>query len=109
MRQRWRLCEIRGEEVAFVLLSRFLNLLEQQVKLLASWWDSKDQLQLRSLKHRADPQPFCYLHDTCQLKDLYALHPQLCSCSMVGVYAHSSCCTCHTVGSGNRCLFLSGT
>ncbi|KAK9806472.1 hypothetical protein WJX73_000758 [Symbiochloris irregularis] len=30
MRQRWRLCEIRAEEVAFVLLSRFLNLLEVQ-------------------------------------------------------------------------------
>ena len=31
MRQRWRLCDIRAEEVAFVLLSRFLNLLEEQV------------------------------------------------------------------------------
>ena len=33
MRQRWRLCEIRGEEVAFVLLSRLLNHLEQQVSI----------------------------------------------------------------------------
>ena len=32
MRQRWRLCEIRAEEVAFVLLSRFTNALQGQVR-----------------------------------------------------------------------------
>ncbi|KAK9806719.1 hypothetical protein WJX72_000486 [[Myrmecia] bisecta] len=30
MRQRWRLCEIRAEDYAFVLLSRFVNALEEQ-------------------------------------------------------------------------------
>lgn len=36
MRQRWRLSEIRAEEVAFVLLSRFLNVLEAQVSVAAA-------------------------------------------------------------------------
>ena len=34
MRQRWRLCEIRAEEYAFVLLSRFINSLAAQVSAL---------------------------------------------------------------------------
>ncbi len=32
MRQRWRLAEIRAEEVAFVLLSSFLNQLAEQAR-----------------------------------------------------------------------------
>ena len=32
MRQRWRLAEIRAEDYAFVLLSRFINSLEQRVR-----------------------------------------------------------------------------
>lgn len=32
MRQKFRLCEIRLEEYCFVVLSRFLNILEQQVQ-----------------------------------------------------------------------------
>jgi hypothetical protein len=32
MRQRWRLTEIRAEEVAFVLLSSFLNRLAEQAR-----------------------------------------------------------------------------
>ena len=31
MRQRWRLSEIRAEDYAFVLISRFINLLEERV------------------------------------------------------------------------------
>ncbi len=31
MRQKFRLCEIRAEDYAFVLLSRILNTLEEQV------------------------------------------------------------------------------
>ncbi len=34
MRQRWRLAEIRCEDYAFVLFSRFLNLLDAKVLLL---------------------------------------------------------------------------
>ena len=30
MRQRWRLSEIRAEDYAFVLISRFINLLEEE-------------------------------------------------------------------------------
>jgi hypothetical protein len=32
MRQRWRLAEIRSEDYAFVLFSRFLNLLDARVR-----------------------------------------------------------------------------
>ena len=32
MRQRFRLCEIRAEDYAFVLLSRILNFLDQEVR-----------------------------------------------------------------------------
>lgn len=35
MRQRWRLAEIRCEDYAFVLLSRFLNLLDDRVWMLS--------------------------------------------------------------------------
>ena len=35
MRQRWRLAEIRCEDYAFVLLSRFLNLLDDRVCMLS--------------------------------------------------------------------------
>ena len=34
MRQRWRLAELRAEEYAFVLLSRFISMLAGQVRLL---------------------------------------------------------------------------
>ncbi len=40
MRQRWRLAEIRCEDYAFVLTSRFINLLEARVRCLTyagSW------------------------------------------------------------------------
>ena len=33
MRQRWRLAEVRAEDYAFVLLARFLNLLNDQVRV----------------------------------------------------------------------------
>lgn len=36
MRQRWRLSEIRSEDYAFVLISRFINLLEDRVSRLHS-------------------------------------------------------------------------
>ncbi len=36
MRQRWRLSEIRAEDYAFVLISRFINLLEERVGHLAT-------------------------------------------------------------------------
>ena len=36
MRQRWRLAEIRCEDYAFVLTSRFINLLEARVRCLFS-------------------------------------------------------------------------
>ena len=32
MRQRWRLAEVRAEEVAFVLLSAYLNQLDAQAR-----------------------------------------------------------------------------
>ena len=33
MRQRWRLAEVRAEDYAFVILARFLNLLNEQVRV----------------------------------------------------------------------------
>ena len=36
MRHRWRLAEIRCEDYAFVLISRFINLLEARVRCLLS-------------------------------------------------------------------------
>ena len=36
MRQKFRLCEIRAEDYAFVLLSRLLNILEGQVNHFTS-------------------------------------------------------------------------
>ena len=36
MRQRWRLAEIRSEDYAFVLISRFINHLDSRVSLLCS-------------------------------------------------------------------------
>lgn len=36
MRQRWRVAEIRCEDYAFVLISRFINLLEARVRCLLS-------------------------------------------------------------------------
>ena len=36
MRQRWRLSEIHAENYAFVLISRFINLLEERVCWLSS-------------------------------------------------------------------------
>jgi len=46
MRQKFRLCEIRAEDYAFVLLSRILNNLEEQVTL-------KDKLAQQSSNHYA--------------------------------------------------------
>ena len=45
MRQRWRLADIRAEEVAFVLLSSYLNHLDAQASLRNFFRVLRDTLQ----------------------------------------------------------------
>ncbi len=54
MRQRWRLSEIRSEDYAFVLISRFINLLEDRVSWLLIKSPTYLPAQYTSVLHRTD-------------------------------------------------------